>query len=389
VSARTGFDITLVRVGFVLASLASGFGILAYLIGWLLLPPAGDGEAIINRAVHDRRGITLAAGVATALGVLLIAVDVVGVRWLGTLGWPVVVGSAGAVLVWRNASPREQATLRRLVEPVASTAGGSGRRRLLLRLTTALLLVLGGLAALILGHPDRAVLRPLSGIVLVVAGLVVVFAPLWLRVARELVLERQARARAEERAELASHLHDSVLQTLALIQRQADSPQRVVSLARAQERQLRSWLFGESRTQPDAEPASFAEGVRRIQHDVEAQHGVPVEIVVVGDCAVDERVEAMLAAAREATVNAAKWSEADVVSIFSEVDGDSAAIYVRDRGRGFDPDLVPSDRQGLAGSIHDRMRRHRGEVALRTAPGEGTEVSLRMHLGRDRAGSPT
>ena len=176
---------------------------------------------------------------------------------------------------------------------------------------------------------------------------------------------------------MAARLHDSVLQTLALIQRRAEDPQQIVQLARAQERELRSWLF-EGRAPGDADATTFAEGIRAIQRDVEARHGTPVEIVTVGDCPLDDDLGALLGAAREATVNAAKWSGANVISLYAEVEADKVEVAVRDRGKGFDPGTVPNDRKGLAESIHGRMTRHGGAVAVNTAPGEGTKVTLTM-----------
>jgi len=173
-------------------------------------------------------------------------------------------------------------------------------------------------------------------------------------------------------------VHDSVLQTLALIQRRADDPQKVVWLARMQERELRSWLF-EGRAPGEAEAdMTFAAGVRQIQQDVEARYGVPVEAVTVGDCELDENLNALLAAAREATVNAAKWSGAGVISLFAEVEPEAVSIVVRDRGKGFDPSLVPADRKGLAESVHGRMARRGGTADVVSAEGEGTKVTLRM-----------
>jgi len=174
-------------------------------------------------------------------------------------------------------------------------------------------------------------------------------------------------------------VHDSVLQTLALIQRRADQPQQVVALARAQERELRSWLFdGRPPGSIDKEAMTLADGVRLIQQEVEAQHGVAVEIVMVGDCPLDDDLAALLAAAREATVNSVKWSGAGVVSLFAEVEPAEVSVFVRDRGKGFDPETVPADRKGLAESVRARMARRGGNAAIRSAPGEGTEVSLTM-----------
>jgi signal transduction histidine kinase len=177
---------------------------------------------------------------------------------------------------------------------------------------------------------------------------------------------------------MAARLHDSVLQTLALIQRRADQPQQVIQLARAQERELRAWLFDGAPLGSDGQALTLAAGVRLIQQEVEAQHEITVEAVTVGDCELDDNLNALLAAAREATVNAAKWSGAPVVALFAEVDPAEVVLFVRDRGRGFDPAAVPADRKGLAESIRARMARRGGSATVRSAPGEGTEVSLTM-----------
>jgi signal transduction histidine kinase len=191
--------------------------------------------------------------------------------------------------------------------------------------------------------------------------------------------ERQARALAEERAQMAAHVHDSVLQTLALIQRSADDPQNVLRLARAQERELRAWLFeGRAPGTVSEDATMLAEGVGLLQRHVEADHGITVQVVMVGDCALTDGLRALLDAAREATVNAAKWSGAPQVSLYAEVEPAAVMLFVRDRGRGFDPDTVPGDRQGIAQSIRARMARFGGKVAIRSAPGEGTEVELSL-----------
>jgi len=174
-------------------------------------------------------------------------------------------------------------------------------------------------------------------------------------------------------------VHDSVLQTLALIQRRADDQHQVTQLARAQERELRAWLFdGRPPGSMEGQAETVADGVRVIQQDVESQHGVAVDAVTVGNCRLDDDLSALLAAAREATVNAAKWSGAEVVSLFAEVEPDSVSLFVRDRGRGFDPAAVPSDRKGLAESVRARMARRGGSATVRSTPGQGTEVSLVM-----------
>jgi signal transduction histidine kinase len=291
------------------------------------------------------------------------------------------------VLIWRNAQPSEQAALRRVVAPLGGLGSGANRRATMLRIGLACALFVAGIGSMLSAHESLAVLQPLGGFILIMGALVLLLGPWWLRIARDLMLERQARARAEERADMAARVHDSVLQTLALIQRRSDDPAQVTQLARAQERELRSWLFEGRAPGSMPEVASLAAGVRQIQQDVEARHGVPVEVVTVGDCPLDEDLGALLEAAREAAVNAAKWSQASVISLYAEVTAEDVEVVVRDRGRGFDPAAVPGDRKGMAESIHGRMGRHGGTVAVQTAIGEGTKVSLKMPRSAVRASS--
>lgn len=372
--------VTAVRVVFAVAAVITwSYAIPLYFLAWLLIPAAGADASIASKARHDSRGWALAFGLASLLMVLLVLGELVNDGDSGLVeswGWPQVVSVGCLALIWRNASPDEQAALRRLVEPLGGI-GERARRATVLRLSLAVAALLGGLGWLLSAHESLALLRPLGGLVLVTAGIVLLLGPWWFRIARDLVLERQARARAEERSDMAARVHDSVLQTLALIQRRSDDPQAVVQLARAQERELRSWLF-EGRAPGTADSDSFADGIRQIQRDVEARHGVPVEVVNVGDCPLEDGLSAMLAAAREAVVNAAKWSGASVISVFAEVSPEKTEVVVRDRGKGFDPDTVPDDRKGLAESVHARMSRHGGSVSVQSAPGEGTKVSLSM-----------
>ena len=383
VAAWKGLNVTTVRIVFVLIALVSGgFFVPFYVVGWLLIPAAGEDTNIGSRARSDSAGIALAAGLATLLALVLLVGGVFNDGWFAGWAWPQTVTVAGLALIWRNASPDEQATLRRLVEPLSAAGVGPGRgrpgRRSVIRVVLAGLLVFAGAGWLASAKESLALLRPLGGVVLVIAGIVLLLGPWWLRIARDLVLERQAKVRAEERADISAQVHDSVLQTLALIQRRADDPQKVVWLARMQERELRSWLF-EGRAPGEVESdVTFAAGVRQIQQDVEARYGVPVEAVTVGDCELDENLNALLAAAREATVNAAKWSGAGVISLFAEVEPEAVSLVVRDRGKGFDPSSVPADRKGLAESVHGRMARRGGTADVMSAEGEGTKVTLRM-----------
>jgi len=378
-AARTGIDVTVVRIAFVVAALLGGFGVAAYVVAWLLLPAEGADGSIASKALNDKRGLALAAGIASLLVIMLLIASALGDRWLNSVGLALVVSAIGITLIWRNSPPEDHAVLRRLAEPMLGLAQGGRRSRSLLRIVASVLLLIIGLGALLSGRSAHQLAGPLAGLLVVIIAIVIMLGPWWLRIARDLVLERQARARAEERADMAAHLHDSVLQTLALIQRRADQPQQVIQLARAQERELRSWLFdGLSPGSPDGQVTTLAAGVRLIQQEVEAQHEITVEAVTVGDCELDDNLEALLAAAREATVNAAKWSGASTVALFAEVEPAEVVLFVRDRGRGFDPEAVPSDRKGLAESICARMERRGGSATVRSAPGEGTEVSLTM-----------
>jgi signal transduction histidine kinase len=381
VSRATGIDATWVRIGFVLLAVMSGVMVFVYAMAWLLIPMEGESSNIASRAVADRHGLRV---VAAVLIPLLIAVSIITstlhVAFVGFIGWPTILAVGVVVLIWRNANESEKAFIDNDVVPLlGGDTHGKGRRWLIARVVVGVLIAAGGIVLLVEGHTTVAALRPVGGAALVIAACVVIFGPWWLSLVRDLIAERQARALAEERAQMAAHVHDSVLQTLALIQRSADDPQNVVRLARAQERELRAWLFEGKPPGAIGEDATrLAEGVGLLQRQVEADHGIAVQVVLVGDCELDEPLRALLDAAREATVNAAKWSEADQVSVYAEVEPDTVMLYVRDRGRGFDPDSVPVDRQGIAQSIRARVARYGGSAVVRSAPGEGAEVQLSM-----------
>jgi len=377
---RTGFNVGLIRAGIVIAALVTtGFGAAVYVVAWLLMPAAGAESSIGARALRDKRGLGLAAGVTSIVLLALLIASALNAPWITSLAVPLIVSGIGLALVFRNAPQEELDVLRGLTDPVAR-AGPSTRKRRVLRMLLALGLLVLGLVALLGINPTAGeLLRPLGGVLLLVGAVATALGPWWMRIVRDERAERQARIRAEERAEIATRVHDSVLQTLALIQRRAGDPHQVVQLARAQERELRSWLF-DSRPpgSMDGKADTVADAVRLIQQDVEANHGMPVDAVTVGNCELDDDLTAMMDAAREATINAAKWSGADVVSLFAEVEPESVALFIRDRGRGFDPAAVPPDRKGLAESIQARMARRGGSVTVRSAPGDGTEIGLTM-----------
>jgi signal transduction histidine kinase len=218
----------------------------------------------------------------------------------------------------------------------------------------------------------------LAALVVTVA-LALISAPLWWTMARRLAAERTARARSQERSEVAAHLHDSVLQTLALVQQRAADQDEVAKLARRQERELRSWLAGEGPPRP---AERLADALRAAAAEVEEAHGAQVEAVVVGDAMLDERTEALVAATREALTNAAKFaSDGGPVRLYAEID-DGARVFVDDRGPGFDPEAIPEDRRGVRESIIARMKRYGGRAEIRSGPGEGTEVELTLEGGK-------
>jgi signal transduction histidine kinase len=354
--------------------------VLAYALAWLFVPIEGETTTIFSRAVGDRRGIRLIAAIIPLLVVVQIVSAGLHLGYVGSFSWPLFLAVGVAVLIRRNASQDERVWINDdLLPMLRSRDDRPTRTSLLVRVAVGIAVGIGGLLLLLDGHPTSAALTPIIGALLVLAAIVVIFGPWWISLVRDLMSERQARALAEERTQMAAHVHDSVLQTLALIQRSADDPHQVVRLARAQERELRSWLFeGRPPGSVAAEATTVAEGVGLLQRLVECDHGITVHVVVVGDCPLNDRLRALLDAAREATVNAAKWSGAPEVSIYCEVEHRGVTVFVRDRGRGFDPSDVPGDRQGIAQSIRARMTRFDGTATVRSAPGQGTEVELSM-----------
>ena len=237
------------------------------------------------------------------------------------------------------------------------------------------ILAIAGIAAL----SDRTgglrnVGRSVSAIAIALAGVGVIAAPALGRLLASLDTERTLRVRQEERAALAAHLHDSVLQSLVLIQR-SDDPRRMVSLARRQERELRSWLYG---ARPVGEPSSLTAAVESMAASIEIDHQMRVEAVIVGDAPLDEAARAFLGALREAATNAARHSRADHVDVYVEADDTELVGYVRDTGVGFDPAAVPADRHGIADSITGRIDRAGGRVVVASRPGDGTEVEIQL-----------
>ena len=368
---RLGVDPIILRIVFIAAAAAGGFGIVAYLLAWALLPAVGESRATPLRVPGSRDSWSVATGMALLMLALLLLFRQWGL-WIGDgLVWPVVLAAAGGALIWRQSAS---------AAAPAPEVGGRERHRsdgsALGRAALGVALVVG--AALLFLYfndalaPARDVLLPI--VVVLVAGMLIL-APWWIRLVRGLADERAERVRSQERAELAAHLHDSVLQTLALMQRQADNPREVAGLARRQERELRAWLNG---GRPWGERSTFAAALELAAAEAEEAHGVVVDVVAVGDRPLDDDAEALVAASREAIVNAAKFGDGRPVSVYAEATDDRVEVFVRDRGPGFDPGAVPADRRGVRESIVGRMERHGGSALIHSVPGEGTEVELRM-----------
>jgi signal transduction histidine kinase len=350
----------------------------ALTLGFPYLAPAACaavGAILVARPRRNRGG----AGVALGAGLLALAALLL-LRALGwfivsdAVAWPLLAAAVGGALIWRQTAGGAADETAAIPEHEAEPLLGRGA---LSNVGLGAALVVG--AALVFLWANGA-LNAAGDVVLaaVVIALAIglILAPLWLRVGKNLADERAERIRSQERAELAAHLHDSVLQTLALVQRRADDPREVAQLARRQERELRSWLLGRPST-PTAETLSSA--LERAAAEIEDLHGATIEVVVVGDCPLDERAEALAAAAREAMLNAAKFAgDAGPVDVFAEVGAERVEVFVRDRGPGFDPQAVPAERHGLRESVIGRVERLGGRALVTSRPGSGTEVELRV-----------
>jgi signal transduction histidine kinase len=289
----------------------------------------------------------------------------------GGLFVPILLACMGGALIWRQASEPDRVRLLSLSRSSLEATGGQRLGRA--RLVAGAVLVIGGAIAALANANFSAFRDGLLAMLVTTIGIALLSGPWWMRLVGQLSSERAERIRSQERADIAAHLHDSVLQTLALIQRNAGSPREVVRLARGQERTLRTLLYG---TRPNS--GAFASELRVAAAEVEDAYAVGVDVVVVGDAALDPDLAALVAAAREALVNAAKHSGADSVSVYAEVEAAQVSVFVKDRGVGFDLDGIDDDRQGVRGSIIGRVERHGGTVTITSNEGVGTEVEIRM-----------
>lgn len=395
---------TWVRAGLAFALVGSGFGVVAYVAVAVVLPVSDRSVAAEQRGLRIPRGKDgERAVVALAIGfVVAVILRVVGIWMGGDLGFPSALAAAGLSLAWsRTDAERREVWRSRMVRlpgdaPVDRAQEQRTRRSTVARIGAGVVLfVVGGIWVLNVTDPET-VAPVLAATTATAAGVALLAGPWVAGLWRDLGEERRQRIRTEERAEVAARLHDSVLQTLALIQRDPDTPRHVAHLARQQERSLRRWLFADAQgtgaVPPVAPgepldgadladlpaPPTFAARLRQVADEVEDATGVAVELVAVGDVPADDRTDALVAAARESIRNGALHSGADEVSVFAEAGPASVTVFVRDRGRGFDPARVPGDRQGLRESVVGRLARVGGQATVASTPGEGTEVSLEL-----------
>jgi signal transduction histidine kinase len=380
-------DPLLLRIVFGAMTLASGVGLVAYLLAWMLVPAdQATGEARTSASAATgrtgRAALEVAAGVAFLLVAILLAFRELGLPFSDVLTWPLVLVAAGGALIWRQSvgggpPAADVAGVPAAAQAPAQVTSAESRPVVISRIGIGVTLVV---AAAIVFLQFTGALRAAPDVALaalvVAIALVVIFAPWFVRLLTSLSIERAERIRSQERAEVAAHLHDSVLQTLALVQKRADDPRAVAALARRQERELRSWLSG-ARSRTDGE-RRFVAALQAAAEEIEEAHGVAVDVVAVGDAPLDRDGEALVAAAREAMLNAAKFAGGDTapVAVYAEAGDERLQVFVRDRGPGFDPAAVPADRRGVRESILGRMERHGGRATIQASPGGGTEVEL-------------
>jgi signal transduction histidine kinase len=357
----------LVRLAFMGLSFSAGLGVLLYGAFWIVLR---------TRSEDGPEGSARSAAQYVVAAVAAAVVLVVNAHTL-PLGWwfvPSLLACFGAALLWRQASETERERWRRLSS--SSLAAGATDRIGWLRIIAGVTLVLTGAVFILARAGISAAGAGLAAVLVTAGGLALITGPWWLKLVRELSTERRERIRNEERADIAAHLHDSVLQTLALIQRNANQPREVARLARSQERELRNTLYGTG-----VPNGRFAAALQAAAAEVEDTYAITVDVVVVGDHPMDGRLDALVAASREALVNAAKHAQVTSVSVYAELSADSASVFVRDRGAGFDPSRIDPSRQGIRGSIVGRLQRQHGTATIKSNPGQGTEVQLRVELG--------
>jgi signal transduction histidine kinase len=366
IAREIGVQPLVIRLSFGVLALAAGWGVVFYVAAWVGLAVAQPNQLAPYQpqpkaASATHRNVAVAMIV---LGLLLALRDFHFFLFKDEVVFPAGFVLTGFLIAWTR--HQQEAGLSAVVRIMAGVTVG-----------------VGGIIAFVFVSANLvdATLVLLIAIA-VIAGIGLVAAPSLARIGHDLDNERQNRVRADERALVAAHLHDSVLQTLALIQRHADDPTKTAQLARQQERELRHWLYGFPGQPTEAGGVRLGSALDDMGAEVDAAHGVAVKVITAGDNSdlAAEVVEPLVAAAREAVVNAAKHSGANRVDVFAERSSDRIEIFIRDTGRGFDPQATAQDRRGLAESIIGRMRRAGGQATITSEPGAGTEVELVLPL---------
>ena len=382
IADHLGASKMLVRVVFVALAGVAGLGTLLYAVFWAVLP-LPEGAKGSRRPTEQ-----LVPFIVLGIGIILMLRLSGATFGNGTfLGWLVALVALGAGVIWHytDAKQRERWSGSMPHTPWLAAVMERDRTAYLLRFLGGGVLIVSGIIGVVAvvspvaGGSLASILYGLLFAMVALAGVGLALAPVLWRVFNQLRTEREARIREQERAEVAAMIHDQVLHTLALIQRNPGDVKAVLRLARGQERTLRNWLY-RSTASPNEKLSAALE---QVAAEVEDTYAIKVETVMVGDTQVDERSAALLAAAREALVNAARHAKVASVSVYAEVEPEMIMVYVRDRGIGFDPKAVSDDRHGVRGSIIGRMQRHGGKAEIRTEPGEGTEVRLSMPFPTD------
>jgi len=372
IAERLRIDPVVIRLAFVVLAFAGGLGIVVYLLAWLIVP---DTDPSADRPDGSATGVRQIVSVGLIVAGVMVLSRKAGLWFSDPAAWSVGFVAFGSAILWTR-TDSGRARVARLASKLPRTRTDllSGRSKG--RLAAGILLVVAGMGIFLAANTSLAALRNVAfGVMVTAIGLGLAFGPWMYELVRQLGSERRERIRSEERAEVAAHLHDSVLQTLAMIQR-APTREEMTTLARGQERELRSWLYGR---------APVAEGIETLRDAldamaarVERMHRVAVDAVVVGDAPMDERLRALVDAAGEATTNAAKHSGAGTISVYAEVGDGTVNVFVRDEGAGFDAASMASDRRGISESIVGRMERNGGLATVSSTPAEGTEVHLEL-----------
>lgn len=365
IAREIGVQPMVIRVAFVVLILVGGWGLVLYAVAWGLLAVLSPEQISPYRpvpkgatSVHRHLGVGL-----LTLGLVLLFRPFTS-EVFDNIVWPVGFVLTGALIAWSR------------------TSTDSGGLNAVVRVVAGLVVAVGGILAFTALQYNlvNTVIGVIFGLA-ILSGITLVAAPSVVRMAHDLDTERLSRIRSDERARISAHLHDSVLQTLTLIQRHSEDPQRTAQLARQQERELRHWLYGSGPS--TAGLTRLGTEIERVAAEIETAFDTRIEVVTAGDTEdlpPTPGLEALIAATREAIRNAAAHAESPSIDVFAERTPTVLSVFVRDTGNGFDPDIIEDSRQGVRESIVARMERAGGRAVIHSVEGEGTEVELELPL---------